>query len=340
MQKVTINVVAEHAGVSKKTVSRVLNNEPNVRRKTKEKVQKVIKDLSYRPSPQARGLASNQSFLIGLVYDNPNKSYVSDIQTGALEICNKEGYHLLIHPTEHESNDLLNDLNDLIVRSRLDGLVLTPPFTEQYALLKMLDELAIPYARVGATFKKSSSIVVVSNDEQASFEMTQHLISLGHSTIGFITGHPDHEASGLRLSGYRRALESNALQYREKYVEQGLFDFHSGEQCARKLLALDVPPTAIFTSNDYMAAGVMKVANQKGISIPHQLSVTGFDDAPVSRYVWPSLTTVRQPFQEMASGAVNMLINCIRNKPVDLPIQFDSKLVIRESTAPVRVRKD
>ena len=138
MKKVTINDVARHAGVSKKTISRVLNNEQNVSVDTRARVQRSFKELGYQPNPQARGLASNQSFLIGLLYDNPNKSYIDDTQTGALETCQREGYNLVIYPEEFESLDLLDRLEQLLINSHLDGLILTPPFSDMLPLLELL----------------------------------------------------------------------------------------------------------------------------------------------------------------------------------------------------------
>ncbi len=336
MQKVTINDVAGYAGVSKKTVSRVLNKEPNVSETTLQKVKAAFIDLSYKPSPQARGLASNQSFLIGLLYDNPNKSYVSDIQTGALSVCNKDGYHLIIHPTDHESTNLLNNLQNFISQSQLDGLVLTPPFSDMTALIDMLNKNQIPYVRIGATLLDTKSCCVTNNDEEAAFEITQHLISLGHTDIAFIKGHPDHNVSNQRLAGYCKALEHNGITINKQYIVQGYFDFNSGEKSARKLLTLEQPPTAIFASNDYMAAGAMKVANQKNISVPHDLSLAGFDDAQISLHIWPSLTTVQQPIIEMTTQAVTMLIKIIRKEDIEeMQKQLNSTLVVRESTAPV-----
>lgn len=337
MQKVTINVVAKHAGVSKKTVSRVLNDEPNVSDKTRDRVLSTFEELGYRPSQQARGLASNQSFLIGLVYDNPNKSYVSDIQEGALSVCDKTGYHLLIHPANHESEHLLSNVDSLVYESRLDGLVLTPPFSDMQPLLDMLDQRNIHYVRIGATTLQSHSPCVTSNDTEAAFLMTRYLISLGHTKIGFIKGHPDHSVTEQRYQGYCNALEQEHIELNENFVEQGYFDFASGEECGRRLLAQEERPTAIFASNDYMAAGVVKVASQRKIAVPHDLSVTGFDNAPISRYLWPSLTTIKQPIREMAAQAIKLLIDGIRDK-VHQPkaVQLDGEMVTRESTTPLR----
>ena len=334
MQKVTINVVAKHAGVSKKTVSRVLNKEPNVSEKTRDKVLSTFDELGYRPSQQARGLASNQSFLIGLVYDNPNKSYVSEIQEGALSVCNKTGYHLIIHPADHESERLLTHIAEFVDDSRLDGLVLTPPFSDMKPLIEMLESRDVHYVRIGATKMRALSHCVTSNDTEAAYTMTRYLISLGHTDIGFIKGHPDHSVSQQRYDGFCQALEKDGIRLNSDFIEQGFFDFASGEDCGRRLLALPKRPTAIFASNDYMAAGVVKVASQRKIKVPHELSVTGFDNAPISQYLWPSLTTVKQPIREMAAQAIDLLTDSLREKDKQTKVvQLDGEMVVRESSA-------
>ncbi len=337
LQKITINDVAKHAGVSKKTVSRVLNDEPNVSEDTKLKVKAVFDELGYYPSPQARGLASNQSFLLGLVYDNPNDSYVADVQAGALNVCADKGYHLLIHPCDRNSETLISELVVLVTHSRLDGLVLTPPFSDMQPLLDELENKSIAYVRIGSTLTKSKSPSVIGSDTDAAFEMTNHLISLGHTKIGFIKGHPDHKVSQQRFDGYCRALKSGGIKLDDQCVQEGFFTFQSGEEAARRLLSLSSPPTAIFASNDLMAAGVFKVASQKNINIPFELSVAGFDNAPISEYIWPSMTTVKQPVREKAAQALLMLISTIRNIEIsNRHVQLNDNLVIRESTAPFR----
>lgn len=342
MQKVTINVVAKHAGVSKKTVSRVLNNEPNVSDATKQKVRAVFDELGYRPSPVARALATNQSFLIGLVYDNPNKSYVSEIQEGALSSCAEKGYHLIIHPTDHNGEYLLSNIDALLTESRLDGLVLTPPFSDMTDLISLLDDKGIPYVRIGATefgrvVEQNRVLSVISNDQQAAYQMTKYLISLGHHKIGFVKGHPDHPVSEQRYNGFVTALEDAGIANEDDYVQQGYFNFSSGEDCGRRLLSLSQPPTAIFASNDYMAAGILKVASQRSISVPHELSVAGFDNAPISEYIWPSLSTIRQPIFSMAESALDILIDRIQKRPLpDKITVLSSELITRESTAPLR----
>jgi len=335
MKKITINDVAKHAGVSKKTISRVLNDEPNVSADTKKRVKESFKELGYRPNPQARGLASSHSYLIGLVYPSQSNSYVSNIQKGALERCRAEGFHLVIYPENHDNENLLAQLESSLLSANLDGIMLTPPFSDMPPLVRLIKNLNIPLILIGATSSIDDIPSVISNDMEASYEMCRYLISIGHNKIAFIKGHPDHASSDLRLIGYRKALEEAGIAIEERYIQQGNFTFESGEECARKLLSLKSPPSAIFASNDYMAAGIVKVSNQKGISIPNQLTVTGFDNAPASRYIWPSLTTIKQPITEMAIEATRILIRVIRNKPLEsLTVTIKDELIVRESSAP------
>ncbi|WP_166114072.1 LacI family DNA-binding transcriptional regulator [Pseudoalteromonas sp. Z9A5] len=337
MKKVTINSVASHAGVSKKTVSRVLNNEPNVSAATREKVLAVFKELDYTPNPIARGLAQNRSFIIGCLYDNPSKSYITRVQTGALAACQENHYNLLIHPCEFRGEELINNVEQLLQTSRLDGIVLTPPFGDFAELVNLLKSKNIPYARVASAVLQDDSISVRSNDEQGAFEITEHLIRLGHKSIAFIKGHPDHSATQQRFKGYRRSLASHGIEFDERLVEEGNFSYHSGVDSARSILDLSPRPTAVFASNDYMAAAVLKLATQRRLAVPDDISIAGFDNAPIARHIWPGLTTIAQPVEEMTKQAVTQLISHISN-PQEQPYQvtLESRLITRESTAQVK----
>lgn len=337
MKKVTINSVATYAGVSKKTVSRVLNNEPNVSPATREKVLAVFKELDYTPNPIARGLARNRSFIIGCLYDNPSKSYITRVQSGALEACHKHGYNLLIHPCELRGQSLIENIEQLLQTSRLDGLVLTPPFSDSKELVAFLKRKGIPYARVASALEDDDSISVRSNDEQGAFEITEHLINLGHKDIAFIKGHPDHSATELRFSGYKKALASHGIEFNKRLVAEGNFSYHSGADSAKTILDLDPRPTAVFASNDYMAAAVLKLATQRQLKVPEALSIAGFDNAPIARHIWPGLTTIAQPVEEMTKLAVEHLILSIAEVPEDtFKMVLEAKLICRESTASLK----
>lgn len=337
MKKVTINSVASYAGVSKKTVSRVLNNEPNVSDATREKVLKVFKELDYTPNPIARGLAQNRSFIIGCIYDNPSKSYITRVQTGALAACQENNYNLLIHPCDMRGDALISNIEQLLQTSRLDGLVLTPPFSDFKELVDFLKTKKIPYARVASAVLDDESISVRSNDEQGAFEITEHLIGLGHTSIAFIKGHPDHSATEQRFKGYLRALETHGVVFNERLVEEGNFSYHSGVDSARSILDLTPRPTAVFASNDYMAAAVLKLATQRQLKVPDDISIAGFDNAPIARHIWPGLTTIAQPVEDMTKQAVTKLIESIA-QPEEKPYQvtLEARLITRESTARIK----
>ena len=334
MTRATINDVARVAEVSKKTVSRVLNQEPNVHLETRQRVLDAMNNLHYRPSKQARGLASTQSYLIGLIYDNPNKSYISDVQDGCLKSCNESGYHLLIHPTDYDAENRNQDIVDLITDSQVDGIVLTPPFSDNQSILSQIKELQIPCVRIGGTIDSPDSVYVTANDRSISRQLTNYLISLGHSRIGFIKGHPDHPASELRYRGYAEALAENGIASDKSIIQEGQFEFDCAEAVSRKMLAIEQRPTAVLASNDEMAAAVLKVASQKGLQVPHDLSVCGFDDAPVSNYIWPSLTTIKQPVSKISTQACRFLLQQIKQKSVPENVVYDCELIIRASTAP------
>jgi len=297
----------------------------------------VFKELDYTPNPIARGLAQNRSFIIGCIYDNPSKSYITRVQTGALAACQQNNYNLLIHPCDLRGDALISNIEHLLQSSRLDGLVLTPPFSDFKVLVDFLKSKKIPYARVASAVLEDDSISVRSNDEQGAFEITEHLINLGHKAIAFIKGHPDHSATEQRFKGYRRALSTHGIEFNERLVEEGNFSYHSGVDSARSILDLTPRPTAVFASNDYMAAAVLKLATQRQLKVPDDISIAGFDNAPIARHIWPGLTTIAQPVEEMTQQAVNKLIEHIGD-PQEQPYQvtLEARLITRESTAQIK----
>jgi LacI family transcriptional regulator len=338
---VTIHEVAEKAGVSIKTVSRVINHEANVRADTKERVLAVIAELNYRPNPSARHLAGTHGYNIALLYDNPSASYLMDLQRGALESCQIEGFHLILQPCGLKDQDLEATINNLIVESRVPGLILSPPLSDAGGLIDRLEGWGVLHARIAPIDVARQGPYVAVDDRGAAFELISHLIEQGHRRIGIIKGHPDHGAGHWRYEGYLTAMRQFGLPIDEDLIVQGYFSFDSGLEAGRKLLALPDRPTAIFAANDDMAAAVLHVAHDMAIDVPGQLSVAGFDDTPLSRHVWPPLTTVRQPVQEMARQATMQLIDRIRKRGQSQsagPSAMYCSLVIRESTgaAPAR----
>ncbi|MBT8446151.1 MAG: LacI family DNA-binding transcriptional regulator [Gammaproteobacteria bacterium] len=338
MKNPTIHDVASLAGVSIKTVSRVLNNEPNVRPSTRETVSQAIETLGYRPDPSARRLSGSRSYLVGLLYDNPSASYIIDVQSGVLETCRERGYELLIYPCDTGNPDLAQEVVTLVRHAHLDGLILTPPVADSMPLLNSLRELGTPLVRIAPGDEEDVERSIVTNDREASRAMTDYLASLGHERIGFIIGNPAHKAVLSRYEGFLDALRSLGREPDDRLVEHGDNSFASGVDCGRRLLAVDPPPTAIFASNDDMAAGVMKAAHELGLAIPAQLSVAGFDDIPLAAQIWPGLTTIRQPIQAMASRAMELLLAQVNQGPQDIERAIPSRLVTRESTGRIEAR--
>ncbi|MFD1189035.1 LacI family DNA-binding transcriptional regulator [Phenylobacterium conjunctum] len=327
----TMKDVAEAAGVSMKTVSRVLNRERYVSDETRQRVEAAIAEFNFHPSAAARTLAGKRSHQIALIYDNHSPHYIYQIQTGVWTRCVEERVRLLAQPCDAASPDLEAEVRALIDQTRVDGVVLSSPVTDVAAVLEELELRGVPYVRISPGTEHERSASVSMDDAQAADEMTMHLLSLGHRRIGFILGHPNHAASDLRLYGYRRALDRAGLPFEPKYVRPGLFDFASGEAAADALLDLPNPPTAIFASNDDMAAGVMTVAHRRGLSLPRDLSITGFDDTPLASQLWPPLTTVRQPTRDLAYAAAGLLFDA---EGEIIHRRLPHELVLRGSTAP------
>lgn len=340
---VTINDVAKHAGVSMKTVSRVINNEPSVKKATYDKVMASVQALAYQPNHAARNLAGTRSYTIGFVYDNPNAYYVIDMQNGILSECRRQGYELLIHPCNHKSKSIVDELKALIFHSRIAGLVLTPPFSEMPSVVKALDEMDVEFVRIvsGTERGKHAQTCIFVDDHAAAYALTQHLIENGHRQIGFLCGGMEHRSSVERLEGYRAALKDNAISEDPSLVLEGEYSFDSGVKGAKKLLARKDRPTAIFASNDEMAAGALFAARLMNFAIPDQLSIVGFEDSPFSRQTWPQLTTAHQPNKMIAQHATALLISRIRqHQPSDSKEKFMNRsfipeLLVRDSSGRV-----
>jgi len=325
--------VAKRAGVSIKTVSRVVNRQSNVSEATREKVMAAVEALSYRPNIYARGLASERSFLIGLLYDNPSAGYIAAMQVGVLTRCREEGYHLIVESLSAQNPNIGRQVHSLVTESSLHGVILTPPLCDTPAVIEALNRAGTPYVRIAPEKPLPGACDVRIDDFKAAYDMTAYLIGLGHRRIGFIKGHPDHRAALARYEGYRAALAKAGLPLLDELVVQGYFSYQSGMEAGEKLLSLKDRPTAIFAGNDDMAAAVLATSQRFALKIPEQLSVAGFDDSLVAQVVSPRLTTCRQPIREMAEAAVTMLI---QRSASDAPQErrLDHELVVRESTVP------
>ncbi len=324
----SIHDVAKLAGVSIKTVSRVVNKVPHVSVELRERVQAAIEQLDYRPNQSARRLAGGRSFMIAYVYSNPAPSYTGGIQSGAAARCRDLGYHLVVEPITDSGEERLDVLDRLVATLRPDGVLLVPPLSDDAPLLRRLADLALPCARIAGSADAAG--FNLETPERAGGRMVaDHLVALGHRRIGVITPPSSHHAALQRVDGFRDGLAAAGIAVEEALFVQGRFDFASGIEAAEQLLRRDDRPTAIFATNDDMALGALTLAHRMEYKVPEDLSVVGFDDTPAGLSSWPPLTTVRQPLEAMGRAAIEALVDGA-SRPA--PLVFT--LVPRSSSGP------
>ncbi|WP_414714495.1 LacI family DNA-binding transcriptional regulator [Sphingomonas sp.] len=337
---VTVHDVAREAGVSSMTVSRVVNG-TKVREPLRVRVQAAIERLNYVPNVAARAARSG-SLRIGVLFSNPRSSNLGDFLMGAFQQSGSDGSQLVIEPvaTHPKATDAVRKL----VATGVDGMILPPPLCDSLEALDILWQAQIPALSFATADPRSHSSAVLIDDFEGARAMVRHLIGLGHRDIAFIRGNQRHSPALRREEGFRAAIAEAGLQLDPARLVDGDFSYRSGLDAGRALLDVSPAkrPTAIFASNDDMAAAVTAVALGLGVSIPGELSVAGFDDTPIASLLWPQLTTIRQPIAEMAATAVEILSDYLkqrRNTPTP-PIKHHVapfELKERGSTGPVRV---
>lgn len=331
----TINDVARIAGVSKKTVSRVINRSPLLNEDTRRRVEEVIGGLGYIPNPQARALALRRNFLIGLVHDNPNAQTVLNVQHGMLDALNGTEFEMVVRPVDRRSPTMLEDLRHFLERQRLFGVLLLPPISENDAVARACEEIGCRYVRMGSVALDVPGRFVASDDREAVKLATACLLQEGHRRIGLVAGPPGFRSTRERREGFEAALAGAGVALPADMVAEGDYTFDSGVVAGEQLLGLSPRPTAIFSSNDEMAAGVLHAARRRGLDVPGDLSIIGFDDTPIAAHIWPPLTTVRWPTAAMARAATLKLIaDRAGEVSEDEPSLFPSALIRRASVGP------
>ncbi len=330
VRRATINDVAKLAQVSKKTVSRVINLETRVRAVTYERVNKAIQDLHFSPNPQARSLAFGRSFLVGLIYENPSPTYVVNMQLGILDVLRPAGIELVVHPCNRDAETLLEDIRGFVERQRLEGVILPPPLSEDEHLVALLRELGCPYVRIASVALDDPAAMIVTNDQVGGEQAAARLADLGHRVIGLVRGPSSYRSSMVRGQGFVATLAARGIAVSPDYDVEGGYTFESGVAAGNRLLDLPIPPTAVFALNDDMALGVMQAARQRGLQLPDDLSIIGFDDLPTAAHVWPNLTSVHLPIRQMGALASAKLLAALKRVSVDeeevLPV-----LIVRQS---------
>lgn len=337
----TIEDVARSAGVSAMTVSRVINKEKNVREETRRTVLETIERLNYSPNSAARNLAAGEATHIGLLYSNPSAAYLSQFLVGALEASRVAGCHLVIEACESEIENEQGEVGRRFAKAEAEGVILPPPLSESVPILTELALANTPVVTVAMGKLYPNALNVRIDDFAAAKQMTEYLLGLGHRRLGFIKGHPGQIASKERERGFRAAIAAAELRSKDVAIEPGLFTFRSGLDAAERLLRRSRPPTAIFASNDDMAAAVVSVAHRRGLHVPGDLTVVGFDDTSLATTVWPELTTIRQPVSAMAAAALGLLLADLRDRRrggegLSQERVLDHELIIRESSGPPR----
>lgn len=330
-RKPTIRDVAELAQVSKKTVSRVINDSPLVNAATRVGIQQLIRDIGYRPDPQARGLASRRSYLVGMISDNPTPQYVVNIQLGILDVLRKTGYELVVHPCDRKSDTFIEDARRFIEVQKLYGVILTPSVSEDERLAEVLRELGCAYIRIASIALDMEQRMVVTNDRVGGREVARHLAKLGHKRVAIIAGRRSFRSSHERRAGFEEGLADFGISVPPEYVLQGDYTFESGLALGAEILDLDPAPTAVFASNDEMAAGVLQALHVAGQTPPDALSVVGFDDFETATRVWPRLTTARTPARKIGRLAAERLFE-FNDQDVRGENQTMPRLIERDST--------
>ncbi len=343
VRRPTINDVAALSGVGRGSVSRVLNDGPNVSARLRQRVLKAVEDLGYQVNVQARSLAGGMARLLTLICasdinSEPNSYYQSALEVGALRACAGLGFHLATHMVTQGSGDHIDEICALIEESRPIATVLTPPFSDDRALLDRIEKITRVVCISPGPQMKDVVYGVAMDDEAAGFAVTEALIALGHRRFGFIQGLERHVSAEGRYRGALNALAAHGLGPEQMVARRGNFTFRAGRDLLPELLEAPLRPTAIICGNDDTAVGALFAAHQIGLRVPADLSIASFDDTPVSALVWPPLTTIRQPLQEMAQRAVELVAERLKANGFAMPpptIEYlPFTLIERGTTAP------
>lgn len=339
---VTIRDVAEDAGVSLQTVSRVINGGPNVRPQLRDKVQAAINRLGYVPSLAAQRMSGSRSYIILAINDRERTladwrdrsgtDWVDQMLLGGILTCSKHGYRMMVELVDTHSDHVERELGAALSALQPDGVILTPPHSENQLITDLLAERRIPFARIGSD-ALGPGIPLTMGDEGAAHLATTRLAELGHRRIAMIAGPSAYSLSGWRIAGWRRALAEHDLPH-EGLLEVGDFGYESGTRAARTLLDRNSDCTAIIASSDQMALAALEVARDRGLSVPRDLSLISFDNTPIVRFSQPPLTAIDQPIAETVSRAVEQLIARAPDADDDAVIEVAAALIERSSTAP------
>jgi LacI family transcriptional regulator len=335
-KSVTIFDVAREAGVSYSTVSRVVNNFPHVNPQTRARVQTAMEKLGYVANLQARSLAGGRSGMVGLlVYDLEN-SYMTELVRGVDAEVSAQDYDLML-ATTHQRRQKESAYVARLTRGLVDGLLIVLPRSLD-AYLKDLQTLHVPYVLIDYAASTPQHHAVTATNLQGMQAGVEYLIRLGHRRIGFVTGRLETDSARMRLTGYEQALHLHSIGVDPALIGEGDFLEGSGYTCTQRFLEMTSPPTAIVASSDTSAFGVIRAITERGLRVPEDISVMGFDDLPEAGYMYPPLTTIRQPIREMGRVATRLLVEAITTPNLSpRQVVLPTELIVRSSTAPAPV---
>jgi LacI family transcriptional regulator len=343
-KRTTMSDVAKAAGVSRTTVSFVLNNTPDssIAEATRQRILQVAHELDYAPNTQALSLATGKTMMIALVLRKTARqvagdAFLSELIEGAIQALEPQGYHLMIHTTQ--PNRPSSTYRDLVRTRKVDGLLISAPMVHDPEIRLLHDE-GTPIVLNGATDDPDIPSVDVDN-RQGAYVAVQHLVTLGHRRIGHISNAPfSYTAACERLDGYRLALSEAGIDYDEALVRAGNFTDESGYSPMLALLDLNEPPTGVFVGSDTVALGAYMAMRDRGLSVPQDISIIGFDNMPVGKYLQPALTTVHLPASDIGQQAAALLLDVIGEQtPSEVKVSLPTSLIVRSSTAPRAVRE-
>lgn len=343
-QAVTIKHVALDAGVSLQTVSRVINNEPNVRAEMKERVQASIDKLGYVPSIAAQRMSGSRSYLILAINDRDRTiadwrarqgtDWVDQMLLGGMLKCAEHGYRMILELVDTHVDHVERELGGAIAALQPDGIILTPPHSDNPHIVEFLAVQNIPFVRIGS--KQNGAGIPLSMDDEGSARMvTRYLAERGHRRIGFIAGSPEYSLSGWRVDGWKAAMAEAGLAT-DNLLAEGDFSYPSGESAARQLLGAADPPSAVIASNDQMALATLQVARVLGLRVPDDLSVISFDNTPLVHFTQPPLTAIDQPIAATASKAVELIIAAQKGEKLPKALTVISADLVERGSVCVR----
>ena len=330
MKYITLKMVAERAEVSVNTASRAINNKPDINEETKKRVLQIAKELGYIRNAAAVALRTKKTGTIGVVIADNSNPFYAEVLNGIEEAAREKNYHIILANTQRDYQKEEEAIN-LLLAKRVDGLLITP-VQDRDDDIKKLIEANIPFVIVGRDFENIEVDAVYNNEVKGGFLSTEYLIKQGHKRIALINGFLHKSPAKGRLEGYKKALNKYRIPLDESLISVGDINIEDGYERTKQMLEKNLDFTAIFAYNDMMAFGAMQAVKEKGLRIPEDIGLVGYDDIPFSSLISPSLTTIKLKKQELGIESVMLLLSHINgNREKPKKIMLDVELIIRET---------